>query len=77
MCKATEIIIDFTLGAAGGVAPCWSRYRVKHLAILACSVFDSHDLALFCLDHLVARKAVPADLPSGYVDALPAELRKS
>ena len=50
---------------------------LKHLAILACSVFDSHDLALFCLDHLVARKAVPADLPSGYVDALPAELRKS
>lgn len=49
---------------------------LKHLAILASSVFDSHDLVLFCLDRLVERRAIEADVPGAYVDALPSELTK-
>lgn len=49
---------------------------LKHLAILAASVFESHDLALHCLDHLVARGAVGAGLPEAYADALPEALRR-
>jgi FkbM family methyltransferase len=50
--------------------------QLKHLAILGCSVFESHSLVLYCLDALVARGAVAADLPKRYVDALPARLRR-
>lgn len=50
--------------------------QLKHMAIMAASVFDSHSLVLFCLDALVARGAAPADLPAAYVDALPQHLRR-
>lgn len=50
--------------------------QLKHMAIMGASIFDSHSLVLFCLDELVARGAVPADLPAAYVDALPPQLRK-
>ncbi len=49
--------------------------QLKHMAILASGVFGSHSLAIYCLDELVARKAVAADLPKRYVDLMPAELR--
>ena len=45
------------------------------LAILAASVFDSHTVALACLDALAARGRVPASLAQSYVDHLPARLR--
>lgn len=49
--------------------------QLMHLAVLASAVFESHSLTLFCLDHLVARGAVPAHLPALYVDSLPADMR--
>lgn len=49
--------------------------QLKHLALLAASVFDSHSLALYCIDALAARGAVAADLAKRYVDTLPPELR--
>ncbi|WP_444460140.1 FkbM family methyltransferase [Rhodobacter capsulatus] len=45
------------------------------LAILAASTFDSHTVALACLDALAARGRIPASLARDYVDALPARLR--
>lgn len=45
--------------------------QIAHLALLAAGVMDSHSLVLVCLDHLVARKAVPKNLPAAYVDRLP------
>ncbi|MBL4927879.1 FkbM family methyltransferase [Fuscibacter oryzae] len=53
----------------------WSSGQVGHLALLACATFDSHSLALLCLDELVRRGAVDPNLPASYVDALPAHLR--
>jgi len=50
--------------------------QLRHLAILACSVFQSHSLVLYCLDELVRRKQAARDLPKRYVDALPAQLRR-
>ena len=50
--------------------------QIKHLAILGAGVFASHSLVLFCLDQLVKRGAVRAELPAAYVDVLPARLRK-
>ena len=49
--------------------------QLAHLAILGASVFSSHTLVLHCLDELVHRNVVPADLPAAYVDTLPAALR--
>ncbi len=46
--------------------------QVKHLCILAASVFSSHSLVLHLLDDLVRRGAIAADLPDAYCDALPA-----
>ncbi|MGA0542824.1 FkbM family methyltransferase [Neotabrizicola sp. VNH66] len=45
------------------------------LALLAAGVFGSHTLVLNCLDRLVQRGLAPAELPSAYVDLLPARLR--
>ncbi|MFN3973101.1 MAG: FkbM family methyltransferase [Gemmobacter sp.] len=49
--------------------------ELRHLAILAAGVFQSHSLVLWALDHLVQRNAVAEDLPQRYADALPAALR--
>ena len=54
----------------------YSDEQLKHLALLAHSVFESYDIVLFCLDKLVAREAIPDDLPAAYVDALPKNLRR-
>jgi FkbM family methyltransferase len=44
---------------------------LKHLAILADTVFESFDLALYCLEFLVERGAIAAPDVAGYVAALP------
>lgn len=54
----------------------YSDEDLKHLAITAALVFESHDLALFCLDRLIERDAAPSSLPARYVDLLPKELTK-
>jgi len=59
-----------------GQPDAFSDEQFKHLAILAASVFHSHDLALACLDRLAERGAVAPDLAECYVDALPEHLRK-
>lgn len=45
-----------------------------HLAILSDSVFQSFDLILHCLDHLVARGLVEQTAIDAYVDLLPGSL---
>jgi FkbM family methyltransferase len=55
----------------------YSDEQVKHLCITAAAVFASHTLVLHCLDELVRRGAVAAEMPARYVDAMPAELRWS
>ena len=45
--------------------------QLKHLAILADTVFESFDLVLYCLRFLAERGAVGASDVAGYVAALP------
>ena len=45
----------------------FSHDQLMHLAFAADAVFDSPDLALHCVDHLIARGAAPADLPGDYI----------
>jgi FkbM family methyltransferase len=49
----------------------WTDDQLCHLAILAGCVFDSQDLCVRCLDHLVERGVVAPEVPSAYVDLLP------
>jgi len=49
----------------------WSADQLKHLALSAGTVFDSQDLCVRCLDHLVNRKEIDASVPAAYVDLLP------
>lgn len=53
----------------------FSSEQLLHLCILAAEVFVSHSIVLHCLDELVRRGAVGANLPGDYVDALPVEYR--
>ena len=53
----------------------YSDEQLKHQAILAAGVFHSHSLVLYCLDALVARNAIAAELPGQYVDRMPEALR--
>lgn len=55
----------------------YSDAQVMHLCVTASAVFGSHTLVLHCLDDLVRRGVVAADMPARYVDAMPAELRLS
>lgn len=55
-----------------GEAEALSNAQLAHLAILAAGVFDSYDLALFCLDALVERGVIAADIPAGFAARLPA-----
>lgn len=59
-----------------GQSASWTDGQLKHLAIAASGIFESHDLVLYCLDELVRRRAVDPRLPASYVDALPVELKK-
>jgi len=45
----------------------FSDDQLMHLALAADAVFDSPDLALHCIDQLIARGAAPADLPADYI----------
>lgn len=51
----------------------FTNEQLKYLAIAATSIFDSYDLALFCLDQLAKRKAIPVELSAKYIAALPPE----
>ncbi|OYW58477.1 MAG: hypothetical protein B7Z31_07640 [Rhodobacterales bacterium 12-65-15] len=52
----------------------WSDDQLRFLALAAATVFNSHDLALRCMDHLVARGVLPAECPADYLAHLPAKL---
>ncbi|MEO8530264.1 MAG: FkbM family methyltransferase [Deltaproteobacteria bacterium] len=47
-------------------ADAWSDDQLAFLAIAANGIFNSADLCLRALDHLVARKAIPASTPEAY-----------
>jgi FkbM family methyltransferase len=49
---------------------------LAHMALLAASVAGSHSLVLLCLDELVSRGLIRAEVPSLYVDALPDHLKR-
>ncbi|MGX9353971.1 FkbM family methyltransferase [Roseobacteraceae bacterium S113] len=53
----------------------YSDAQLAYLALLAADVFESHDLALFCLDRLVERGVIAPASPRHYVRALPARLQ--
>jgi len=53
-----------------------SSRQLKALAMLADAVFESYDMALHCLDHLVTRGELSPEIVKTYVDLLPADLRK-
>ena len=53
----------------------WSDHQLACLAQFAGLVFKSHDLALQCLDVLVARGRIDPLVPARYVDLLPKQLR--
>jgi len=53
-----------------------STDRIKLLAIVAHDLLRSYDLVTRCLDILVEREVVDADVPEKYVDALPAHHRR-
>ena len=59
-----------------GLLADYTDAQLKHLALLAGTVFDSHSTAIYALDELVLRGCVSAGLPSAYVDALPAAYRR-
>ena len=48
-------------------AATFSDDQLMFLALAADTVFDSPDLALHCIDQLIARGAAPADLPAAYI----------
>ena len=50
----------------------WSDDQVIALMVSAAGVFDSHDLAVFCLDELERRGRVEGGVQDAYLDALPA-----
>jgi len=55
--------------------PEWTDRQLASLAQFAALVFGSHDLALQCLDQLVARGVLSSHVPERYVDLLPDNLR--
>ena len=55
----------------------WSDETIKRLAILADGVMDSPDLAIFALDHLVMRGVLGSDVVERYIEAIPADRRRT
>ena len=49
----------------------WTDNQIAHLALAAGCIFDSQDLAIRCLDHLVTRGVLTENIPTEYVDLLP------
>lgn len=54
----------------------WSDQQLAHLAIASGCIFDSQDLAIRCLDHLVGRGRVHGQVPEQYADRLPGAVFK-
>lgn len=54
----------------------WSDGAVKRLAILADGVMDCPDLAVFLLDHLVARGVIGVEVIGAYLDNIPPVRRR-
>ena len=54
----------------------WTDEQIKQLAIAAAGVFNSLDLAIYCMDQLVTRKVVPPDSPHNFFKTLPKWIRK-
>ncbi|SDC86982.1 FkbM family methyltransferase [Ruegeria marina] len=54
----------------------WSAEQVRQLAVASSCVFGSFDLTVFCLDELVRRELVEADVPARFVDTLPTWMQK-
>jgi FkbM family methyltransferase len=52
-----------------------SDEQLAQLALLADTMFGSHDLVLWCLDELAARGTIPAKAAAKYVDKLPDGLK--
>lgn len=52
----------------------WSDDQLRFLALAAATIFNSQDLALRCMDLLVARGALSAETPSDYLDHLPRKM---
>ena len=50
---------------------------LSHLAVLASSVFSSHTVTIVCLDALVERGRIAADVAAQYVDRLPKRLLRT
>ncbi len=51
-----------------------SSHQLKQLALASAIVFDSFDVTLHCLDALVARGEIDAQVPKRFVDHLPPEV---
>jgi len=52
----------------------WSDDQLRFLALAAATVFNSQDLVLRCMDHLVARGALPPETPADYLMHLPPKM---
>lgn len=52
----------------------WSDDQLRFLALAAATVFNSQDLALRCMDILVARGALSPETPADYLDHLPRKM---
>lgn len=55
----------------------WSDDQLRFLVLAAATVFNSQDLALHCMDLLVARGALSAETPSDYLGYLPRKLLRA
>lgn len=55
----------------------YSDDQLRHLSLLACGVFESYDVTLFCLDELVKRGALGASIPEDFVNTFPAKMRET
>lgn len=55
----------------------YSDDQLRHLSLLACGVFESYDVTLFCLDELVKRGAIDASIPEDFVNTFPAKMRET
>ncbi len=53
----------------------WSSDQVKQMAIAAAGMFDSLDITIWCLDELVRRESLPAEVPATFFAKLPKWLR--
>ncbi|APE43382.1 hypothetical protein BOO69_08110 [Sulfitobacter alexandrii] len=55
----------------------WTGDQVRQLAIAAAGVFNSYDLVIACLDHLVTRGEIAAQAPADFFNKLPKWMTKA